>query len=168
MSHLPVKLALAGFFFSACAELPPGPPGGAGLTLEPPQLACPEVRCEEDLWEVEVRASHWTGGVTLEWTVDGHYVEVHPLRAWSADPAGGLELLSLDLGAVADWRAVVPGSTTAFLCGDAPTWRLVALDLGGAVTSCADPEPARWAAVEGATVCPEETLALCRPASPPN
>ncbi|MBN2799342.1 MAG: hypothetical protein JXX28_09370 [Deltaproteobacteria bacterium] len=151
---------------SGCAELAPGPLVGEDVVTDPPALRCVQVRCDpgRERWSIEVSASAWTGGGALLWTVDGQWIEEHPLRSVAAAADGSSDLLALELDQVGDWRAFQTGATTAMSCDDAVGWWVYLYDRDGQIATCASGGSAGvWDRVDGLPDCPSISRALCRP-----
>lgn len=103
---------------------------------------------------LDVTATSWTGGGSLFLTVDGGYVEDHPVRVVRSEPDGSAETLHLDLSIVGDWRDAASGASTAFLCADHPSLVFVLHDLAGDTSDCrTDGDSAVWARVTDAPTC---------------
>ncbi len=122
------------FLLTACL---PGPIPPADIPelaeLEPPFIETLSMECDVDRerWRLEVETAWWTGGGRLLMTADGEYIEQHAVRSIRAAGDGTSDLLRLDLGFVADFRDVSPGSTTAFTCATQPSALFVLLDPDG-------------------------------------
>jgi hypothetical protein len=111
-----LTLLLATF---ACRE----PPGQAEEAFVFPKLETPtiddiDLMCDPDKgqWNLEVRATSWTGGGRLYLTVDGQYIENHRVRSIAVKEDGSADELSLSLNIVSDWRDVTVGTSTIFRC----------------------------------------------------
>lgn len=67
-------------------------------------------------WSFDVDTARWTGGGQVVMTVDGQYVERHPLPSTAAAPDGTTDHLEDALAIEADWRDAAAGSATYFVC----------------------------------------------------
>lgn len=152
----------------ACGP-PPGhdPSGQEWPVLEPPQAHCLWVSCDvdEELWTVEVQATSWTAGGELVWTLDGDYLELHPMRSVAAEADGSGDLLRASLSLTGDWREVSPGASTAMRCSDSPDLVVALFDPETeSLSDCARQDRGMdWSMVEGAPACERYVEAICRP-----
>jgi hypothetical protein len=78
--------------------------------------------CDEKAatWTLVVDTQYWTAGGRLYMGRDATDVESHKVYSTSAAADGSSDHLELELGIVADFRDVVLGSTSAWLCADQP------------------------------------------------
>lgn len=124
--------------------------------LTSPRITAFDWACDvdEDAWTLAVEASSWSGGGALWLTSDGSYVEQHAIRVTRDEPDGSGETLALELGIVSDWRDQASGSSTAFLCTNAPALRFQLDERSGEPADCRfDGEPGVWAGVPDAPSC---------------
>lgn len=146
-------LALLAVGCGPAVPTPPGPPPAPRT----PRIVEASLRCDAPsaLWTLEVVADAWTGGGVSAWTVDGRYVEVHPVRSVAAAEDGGSDELQLLLPVVADWREAGPGSGTDFSCASDPDVLFVLRDARGEPAGCVQwgPHPDVWETVEGFAPC---------------
>ncbi len=120
-------------------EKSPGPP-----SIVAASYACNSLTAR---WTFLVDTDAWTGNGQVVLSDDGNYIEVHPLRSLEAAADGSSDRLTLELGVVADWRDVSPGSSTAFNCNEpglAGLIRIFATD-GQTPTDCRIFGEDRWA-----------------------
>lgn len=109
---------------------------------------------DEGAWSLAVEASSWSGGGALWLTADGRYVEEHPVRVLRDQADGSGETLGLELAIASDWRDAASGSSTAFLCANAPAFRFFLEDRSGEVADCRyDGEADLWSAVPDVSPC---------------
>ncbi len=117
------------WFLWACLGSTPGDDSSATeVRLSTPTFEALTWDCstETDRWELAARASSWTAGALLVWTVDTVYIEEHELGSTESAGDGSWDELELTLTIVADPRDVARSSATAFLC-DAPTQQSLGL-----------------------------------------
>lgn len=140
----------------ACSPRAPVDDAYPEVALRPPTLDAASVVCdaEEARWELELRATAWTGGATTAWTVDGAYIELHDLDRVSWEPDGTYEILALTLPIVDDWREVTDDSTV-FTCASDPSGVVTLQDVDGATVACRawGPDPDRLGAELGSFAC---------------
>lgn len=124
-----------------------------------PALTAVTVTCDAELdrWSFVATADAWTGNGQVLLSADGAYLERHDIYTAGAAGDGSADTLELELTAVADWRDVSPGSTTAFGC-DAPDLAGVLRIYERASKTVADcrafgESPERWATWEPETAC---------------
>ena len=133
-------LPAAALLFSVACRLPSTiPDDRVDPILTPPLISTLDVTCDPDASEraVALTATSWTGGANWYLTADGAYVERHYVRSQSAAADGSSDTLGLTVSIVGDGQDASSGSSTAFLCSDAPSWRLVLYDAyGSAITDC--------------------------------
>jgi hypothetical protein len=122
------------------------------------QLSTPEISeftliCDVDRerWQLDVKATSWTGGGQWWWTTDGDYIEYHDVTSRKAAEDGSSDALRLRLNIVADWRDANKNASTPFLCASTPTGRFVMFDLENQVVDCEDTGPdTQWLNTEEA------------------
>ncbi len=118
---------------------PAGDSTVADPTLGVPALTSVELECDDGKakWSATVKTDAWAGGATLYWSVDGAYVETHPLSSVKAAGDGSSDKLFVELSIVVDWREAEDGKTTAFTCAATPSALIEVTALSGEVTDCA-------------------------------
>ncbi len=151
MSRWAWIVGLAGCGSSSLGQAPVAAP-----PRTPPTIASMAFGCDTDAgrWTLELRATAWSGGADSYWTVDGAYVEQHPIDAVAYAEDGSGETLELSMGIVADWRTAGP-ALTAFECAEPVDVLVVLSDLDGVAADCRSlgPDPARWAAIDDTPDC---------------
>ena len=112
---------IAWFIWACLTSSPEDDSGATEVRLSTPTFEALSWDCstETDRWDLAARASSWTSGALLVWTVDAVYVEEHDLSSTESAGDGTWDELDLKLTIVADPRDTARNSATAFLC-DAP------------------------------------------------
>jgi hypothetical protein len=87
---------------------------------EPATIASVAFGCDDEGWRLVVDTEHWTYGGRLYMGSESASIESHRVYSTSAAADGSSDHLELELGIVADFRDAQPGSTSAWLCSDAP------------------------------------------------
>lgn len=153
--------ALLACLLVACAPRGQAPEDTAGVGAAVPVLTSVTVDCDDHdaTWAFAATTDAWTGNGQVVMSVDGAYVEKHPLDSVEAAADGSADRLSLDLEVIADWRDVSVGSSTAFNC-DTPelsgVLRVYTRDTGAVADCVAFGEaPERWTEWDAAVACDE-------------
>ena len=138
------------------------PPGQAEDPIVFPVLETPaidhiDLACDPDKgqWNLEVRATSWTGGGRLYLTVDGEYIENHRAKSVAAKEDGSADELALSLNIVSDWRAVTAGTSTIFRCSAKVNGLFVLRDRKDNPVDCRilGPNSSIWGNGAGSPVC---------------
>ena len=113
------------------------------VELTTPELSEFTLVCEADRerWQLDAKATSWTGGGEWWWTTDGTYLERHQVYSRKAAKDGSWDELRLRLDIVGDWRDAEKNKSTPFLCASEPTGRFVLFNLEGEVVDCQDEGP---------------------------
>ena len=126
------------------------------------QLSTPEISefllvCDVDRerWQLDIKATSWTGGGEWWWTTEGTYVEKHEVFSRKAAEDGTWDELRLRLDIVPDWRDAEKNVSTPFLCASNPTGRFLLFDMDGNTIACQDygPDTVWLDAYEGLPNC---------------
>lgn len=142
-----------------------GPPSASDVAVSdaPPNIVSAKVTCDPAApkWKVAVATDAWTGNGQVWMTVDGHYVEKHPMYSDAAAQDGTSDHLALSLSMQPDIHRVSEGSSTYFNC-DEPGLHGILLVLqrnGKTVADCRSftGEATDWVAWDVGVAC-EETL----------
>jgi hypothetical protein len=148
-----------------CACLAPRSPRPDDVDLPPDVVPTPpdivqiNDACDPDtgVWSLFVRTSGWVGQARTWWTVDGLYVEQHPMASVAYAPDGTADELFLQLPIAPDVSLAEEGRATALSCGANPSIRIVVTPPEGPVQDCYDLVGAfeDWDQVAGLPNCPE-------------
>lgn len=103
----------------ACAHGPPASPD-VGISTEPPAITKVAITCDpvSAKWTFKVKTDAWTGNGQVWMTVDGHYVETHPMYSDAAAADGTSDHLAMSLSVQPDIHRVSEGSSTYFNCDE--------------------------------------------------
>jgi hypothetical protein len=131
--------ALLPLLLIGCRIPPTDPVEHPQPTLTTPALTAVQWSCDDhaERWQLDVSATSWTAGATLWLSVNQRYIEQHTVPSVAHAPDGSLDELRLRLDMEADWRAVNPGSSTAFSCLVRPNGTLIVWDPDGQAAACA-------------------------------
>jgi hypothetical protein len=154
-----LALLLAAGCLAPRNPLPTDVEPAADVVPDPPDIDQIRLACNprEGVWRLYLRTRGWVGQARTWWTVDGHYVETHPLLSQGYDPDGSGEVLFLDLPIAPDVDLADEGVMTAFSCGDDPSIRWSVTPPDAPVYVCVDSEGVfdDWDSVPGLPPCPE-------------
>jgi len=118
------------------------PPEGAAPLLAEIDSFAWECSPADRAWTAELHLSGWASSVDL-WLTDGEFVEEHPLRLIIADPHAAWEVRGQSLEVVGDPDDARSGSSTRFLCSQAPSQRIVVFT-GDEISDCWSSDQASW------------------------
>jgi hypothetical protein len=108
-------------------------------TFPAPQIESIKFTCDLQggTWRIEVGTDAWAGSGAIAWTVDGRYIEQHPvLRSVRAAEDGTSDLLRGDLVIMDDFRPAGVAGNTVFTCNDVPSFLLWVVGLDGEPSDC--------------------------------